>query len=81
MARQLYLTLGAEQAKRPARYADAEVFIRMLRTGKRADGSVIAVMPFDNLSKLDALAWLRSGIASDLEGRLVDDAPLLILFT
>jgi mono/diheme cytochrome c family protein len=36
-----------------ARYADAEVFVRMLRTGKRADGSAIAVMPFDTLRKMN----------------------------
>jgi mono/diheme cytochrome c family protein len=35
-----------------ARYADAETFVRMLRTGKRADGSAIAVMPFESLRKI-----------------------------
>lgn len=33
-------------------YADPEAFLRMLRSGRRADGSAIAVMPFEALSKL-----------------------------
>ena len=36
-----------------ARYADADAFARMLRSGKRPDGSAIAVMPFESLSKLN----------------------------
>ena len=35
-----------------ARYADAEVFVKMLKSGKRADGSAIAVMPFEALAKV-----------------------------
>jgi mono/diheme cytochrome c family protein len=34
------------------RYADADAFVGMLRSGKRSDGSAIAVMPFEALSKL-----------------------------
>jgi len=34
------------------RYADAEAFVKMLKAGKRADGSAIAVMPFETLSAL-----------------------------
>jgi mono/diheme cytochrome c family protein len=36
-----------------ARYPDAAKFVAMLRSGKRPDGTSIAVMPFDSLSKLD----------------------------
>jgi mono/diheme cytochrome c family protein len=48
------------------RYADAGVFVAMLKTGKRPDGSPIAVMPFETLRELsdtDARAmhlYLRS---------------------
>jgi cytochrome c553 len=35
------------------RYADAKAFAGMLRTGKRPDGTTIAVMPFEALSKMD----------------------------
>ena len=34
------------------RYANAAAFIAMLKSGKRADGTAIAVMPFGSLSKL-----------------------------
>lgn len=34
------------------RYPDATKFVAMLRSGKRPDGSAIAVMPFESLSKL-----------------------------
>jgi cytochrome c553 len=34
------------------RYADAEAFIRMFRSGHRPDGSAIRVMPFESLSKM-----------------------------
>jgi mono/diheme cytochrome c family protein len=34
------------------RYADADAFVKMLRTGKRADGSPVAVMPFESLRKI-----------------------------
>jgi len=36
-----------------ARYKDSAAFIAMLRSGKRADGSAIAVMPFESLAKLN----------------------------
>jgi mono/diheme cytochrome c family protein len=48
------------------RYADAGAFVTMLKTGKRPDGSSIAVMPFETLRELsdtDARAmhvYLRS---------------------
>jgi mono/diheme cytochrome c family protein len=48
------------------RYADAGAFVTMLKTGKRPDGSTIAVMPFETLRELsdtDARAmhvYLRS---------------------
>jgi mono/diheme cytochrome c family protein len=35
-----------------ARYADANSFLKMLKSGQRADGSKIAVMPFDALSQM-----------------------------
>ncbi|MEO8119149.1 MAG: c-type cytochrome [Rhodoferax sp.] len=35
------------------RYKDAATFVTMLQTGKRPDGSPIAVMPFGSLSKMD----------------------------
>ena len=35
-----------------ARYKDSGQFIAMLRSGKRADGTAIKVMPFESLSKL-----------------------------
>ncbi len=34
------------------RYRDAEVFLRMLKSGKNPDGRVLAVMPFEALSNL-----------------------------
>jgi mono/diheme cytochrome c family protein len=36
-----------------ARYKDSAAFIAMLRSGKRADGTAIAVMPFESLAKLN----------------------------
>jgi mono/diheme cytochrome c family protein len=36
-----------------ARYKDPAAFIAMLRSGKRPDGSKIAVMPFESLAKLN----------------------------
>jgi mono/diheme cytochrome c family protein len=35
------------------RYKDAEAFMAMMRSGKRADGSVIAVMPFPSLKTMN----------------------------
>lgn len=35
------------------RYKDADAFATMLQTGKRPDGTSIAVMPFESLSKLN----------------------------
>jgi len=35
------------------RYKDADAFVTMLKSGKRPDGTVIAVMPFGSLSKLN----------------------------
>ena len=35
------------------RYKDADTFLAMLKSGKRPDGSLIAVMPFESLSRLD----------------------------
>ena len=34
------------------RYKDAEAFVTMMRSGKRADGSAIAVMPFASLKTM-----------------------------
>jgi mono/diheme cytochrome c family protein len=51
-------------------YAEPEAFLRMLKTGRRADGSAVAVMPFEALSQLsdtDARAlhlYLRQGAAT-----------------
>jgi mono/diheme cytochrome c family protein len=36
-----------------ARYADADAFIRMFRTGKRPDGSAVQVMPFESLREMN----------------------------
>ncbi|MGE0314178.1 MAG: c-type cytochrome [Lautropia sp.] len=36
-----------------AHYASADAFVAMLRSGRRPDGTAIAVMPFEALSKLD----------------------------
>ena len=35
------------------RYKDADTFLAMLKSGKRPDGSLIAVMPFESLSRMD----------------------------
>lgn len=35
------------------RYADAEAFMAMMRSGKRPDGSAIAVMPFASLAQMN----------------------------
>jgi mono/diheme cytochrome c family protein len=35
-----------------ARYADADALLKMFKTGQRPDGSKVAVMPFEALSKL-----------------------------
>ncbi len=35
------------------RYAQLEAFAAMLKSGRRPDGSAIAVMPFDSLSRMD----------------------------
>lgn len=45
------LTPGAGSAM--VRYPDAASFVTMLRSGKRPDGSAIAVMPFDSLRELN----------------------------
>ena len=34
------------------KYPSADAFVAMFRSGKRADGSVVRVMPFGSLSKL-----------------------------
>jgi mono/diheme cytochrome c family protein len=36
-----------------ARYPDADSFLRMLRSGQRADGTAVQVMPFETLKNLD----------------------------
>ena len=51
------LSPGADSVM--ARYADAETFKKMFKTGKRADGSAVAVMPFATLremSEVDVVA-------------------------
>ncbi|MBT9506484.1 cytochrome c [Rhodoferax sp.] len=35
-----------------ARYANADAFMKMFKTGKRADGSAVQVMPFTSLSEM-----------------------------
>jgi TolB-like protein len=35
------------------RYADADAFARMFKTGTRPDGTPIKVMPFESLSKMN----------------------------
>jgi mono/diheme cytochrome c family protein len=44
--------IGGEGNVVSARYADAEAFVRMFKSGKRADGSAIAAMPFEALSQM-----------------------------
>jgi hypothetical protein len=34
------------------RYPDADALIKMFRTGRRPDGSVVKVMPFESFSKM-----------------------------
>jgi mono/diheme cytochrome c family protein len=46
------LTAGADNPMAD-RYADATTFLAMLKTGKRPDGSTIAVMPFPTLGALN----------------------------
>jgi len=41
------------QGSAMVRYRDASAFVAMLRSGKRPDGSSIAVMPFDSLRELN----------------------------
>lgn len=51
------------------RYADADAFAAMLKSGKRPDGSAIAVMPFESLSKLsDADARALHAYLTSLAG-------------
>ena len=45
------LSAGPDSAM--PRYASSEAFIGMMRSGKRADGSAIAVMPFSSLGTLN----------------------------
>lgn len=62
--------LAAGEGSVMARYADAEAFKRMLRSGKRADGSAIGVMPFESLGQLNdndvaaLFAFLKAGAQS-----------------
>ena len=35
------------------KYASGEAFVAMMRSGKRADGSAIAVMPFASLETIN----------------------------
>lgn len=56
------------------RYADATAFRAMLRGGKRPDGSAIAVMPFEALSKMsdvdiDAMYLYLKGLPPRAAGR------------
>ena len=44
--------LTTDPASGMSRYADAESFIKMFRSGKRADGSEIRVMPFGSLKEV-----------------------------
>lgn len=46
------LTPGAGSGMAP-RYASAEAFIAMMRSGRRPDGSAIAVMPFPSLAQMN----------------------------
>lgn len=50
---------GGEGNVMPARYADVEVFLTMLKTGRSPEGRALAVMPFESLkhmSEVDARA-------------------------
>jgi len=44
--------LSAGEGSAMLRYPNAEALIALFRSGKRADGSAVRVMPFDSLSKL-----------------------------
>jgi mono/diheme cytochrome c family protein len=46
------LTPGPGSAVAP-RYASVDAFVAMMRTGKRPDGSAIAVMPFQSLAQMN----------------------------
>jgi hypothetical protein len=35
------------------RYKDADQFVAMMRSGRRPDGTVIQVMPFESIAKMD----------------------------
>jgi mono/diheme cytochrome c family protein len=58
-----------------ARYASVESFSGMMRSGKRPDGSAIAVMPFESLSKMNDVdlqalyAYLKTVPARKAGGR------------
>ena len=67
------ITPGANSAM--ARYPDVDRFIAMLRSGKRADGTAIKVMPFESLAKLNDVdvqalyAYLKTVPARPAGGR------------
>jgi mono/diheme cytochrome c family protein len=44
--------LAAGEGSVMPRYKDAEAFVAMMRTGKRPDGSAVAVMPFASLKTM-----------------------------
>lgn len=68
------LTPGAGSAMLP-RYANVEAFMAMMRSGKRPDGSAIAIMPFPSLSQINDVdlrglhAFLKTLPARELGSR------------
>ena len=46
------LRLMPSEGSVPPRYASADAFVAMMRSGKRADGSSIGVMPFASLKTM-----------------------------
>ena len=57
------------------RYANVEAFMAMMRSGKRPDGSAIAIMPFPSLSQINDVdlrglhAFLKTLPARELGSR------------
>jgi len=61
MARQLYLTLGAEQAKRPARHADADAAVRAWLAQKALPMAELSIENGSGLSRSDRISAVSLG--------------------
>ncbi len=82
MARQLWLTLGAEQAKRPARHADAEAAVRAWLEQKALPMPELSIENGAGLSRSDRISaeslarLLAAAFASPLMPEFVASLPL-----